>query len=675
MARPITPPRALGALLAAGLLLAALSPALLPAPIGAQVHRFEFDGFAVELRETFMARCDSAWNGIEAVIENTGRERLELDLAISTTVPGSALARRVAWSTVVSPGSADAPAVRRQLVPYCSLAEGASTIFIGATLEVSRGGSRLEPRRGPPGELQLAREQHWVYGGSRYIGSGQGRWFSWGNFHALVVAAGEEPAGWRAALEAELVPELRTSGSNDETVSFRNLPAEALPAHPEAYEGIDRVVLIGISPDRLSEGQRTALRSAVRLGLRVWIIPDEAGAGNEWVWSPALLALPPRTMAIMGGGDAATRPHFLAGDAETGTVRDSDSVTGEELPISVEYPEGAGAWLRATSPVGPWRFAEEPVEDWGERALSRWLVEGAAAGGYDTGGNTEPGAWIGRIDSALRRTVDPAVLLGFVVIYLLVAGPGLFIWLKRKGRLPRLLWMQPLVVAVFLAGTGLLGWVHFGVASRNDEAYVLYLREGQPGGRLLRLTSIYSAVSSRRDLAAGTGSLPVPVPAAARSQPLLWRLDGGERRLAGFRTRTWSLSHAASGIGHEIGTVHVRVVTGGWTEVENGLPFPIRAVAAGDWDPTPPRDEVVPPRTTISVPRGSPTRNPGAPSVETPWDGVRRELWNWPHVRSDLEVRCVAEFDPADLPAELFPDRSDEARGFIVVLDTERGNR
>lgn len=668
---------ALAARLAAGALLAA---SILPT-LCAQPHRFEYDGFTVELRELFTARCDAAWVGFEVVIENTGGERIEPTIAISTTLPGTPIPRRVEWSTVVSPGSAGAPAVRRELIPVPTFATGEWYTFLATSIEVYRDGARLEPKYDQPEQFQFAREQHWQYASTLHSGRATS-WYSWGNFHTLVIAAGDEPEGWRKAFTLELLPSLRTSGSGEEGVEFRTLAAEAMPVHPEAYEGIDRVVLIGLSPDRVAEPQRQALRAAVRAGLRVWLIPDGGGAGNEWVWPPELCALgsracplpTPAEAAAAGGASPGSRPHFLAGEAEPGRVRDTIAVEGEEIPISVAYPEGTGAWLRLTAPIGPWRFRDEPTERWDARSFAGWLEEGEFARNY--GRNVmsgEEARTIASVDDCLRRKVDPRALLFFVVIYLLVAGPGLFVWLKRSGRLPRLLWMQPLVVAIFLAGTGLLGWFHFGVASRSHDTFVLVVRADEPGARLLRLSSLYASVSSRRDLPAGAGTLPIPVPAASRGQLLRWRLDGGERGLADFRTRTWSLTHFASGVGLDTGPVRLRDYNDYYT-IENGLPVALRRIGVPGPDD---------PRHEGPIPAGASTHIDLELSElfsvdrddEEGWDLFRRHLWEWPSYRSDLRVRCVAEFDPSELPSGLFPDRADESRGYVVILGDERSKR
>ena len=123
--------------------------------------------------------------------------------------------------------------------------------------------------------------------------------------------------------------------------------------------------------------------------------------------------------------------------------------------------------VRVTSPVGPWRFEDSPVESWTSTA---WLHSlGLRVEEFRGRFGEESRTWIDAVDSRYRRSVDAEALFLFVIVYLLVAGPGLFLFLKRKGRLPWLLWMQPAVVGVFLVITGLLGWAHHGVASRTDH--------------------------------------------------------------------------------------------------------------------------------------------------------------------------------------------------------------
>ncbi len=639
----------------------------LASSLDAQVTHVDFEGFSVEIRELFTARADSAWNGVEVIIENTGSERIEPTISIRTSVATLVAQRSVSWTTVVSPGLPGHPSTRRQLLPISTLAGEGWVVYLRGQLEVRIDGSRLEPLKGNSLEFDLARERPVQGRGT------SDRWFPSGDFNTLVVATGDEPSGWRGAFEDEVTPLLRAAGSGDEDVMFRELNVDALPVHVEAYSGIDRVVLIGLDPDRLSEVQRSALRAAVLSGLRVWIIPDEGGAGNRWVWPEGFQGIASETHPAALG-----RPFFLA-DEDPGKVRTKDLIDGLEIPTTLEYREGAGSWLRATSPVGPWEFGEGPEENWAQEVLVRQFHREENQVGrqfrQDSGGG-----WLDGVDERFRRSIDPESLFLFVVVYLLVAGPGLFLYLKRKGRLPWLLWLQPAVVAVFLVGTGLIGWAHFGVANRTDDTFILYLHAEEPGGVLLHLRSVYSSVSSSRDVSALGESLPIPVPAAIRSRPFGWNLDPAKRELAGFRTRTWSLTHFLSGRGVPLGGLEFRS-HGSKPEIESHLPFSIRGVTVKHARGTFSREVEVRPGQVVypagiggSDPEGL---LPGRVHIAlddsgSPWTSVRKALWVWPSDRSSLAVILVAEFDPKELPAEVLEQCSDGAQGFVVVLGPER---
>lgn len=656
-------------LLLAGLL--AASPAHAQGQ-GLGGNRWEFEGFEMSVRELFTARAASPWSSIEFVLTNTGTERREPTVRVVTTMPGEQLPRVTTFSTVISPG-----AVRRRLVPICNLTDEGWAGSIALRFEVFEGGGAIDPLDESQSlQTNFSREQHWRWGS----GGGSG-WFPWQSLDVLVVSGESEPDGWRDALEDDV--RLATNAQNTSfSVDFRTLQVEALPVDVEAYSGLDRLVLIETPPDRLSERQRAALHEAVRLGLTVWIIPGAGGEGNEWVWPERLRTIASVNVTLENGE---TRPFFVVDtELEPGTVRTDEEMPGVSgpVPITVRYREGAGEWLRVTSPVGPWEgtFLEAPRENWPDQ-VARFLIDDPAGRG-NRGFRNTTSSWVQAIDQVFRRSINAEVLFIFVVIYLLIAGPGLFLFLKRKGRLPWLLWLQPAVVAVFLIGTGLLGWVHFGVGSRTDDTVILYMVEGESGGVLVRLRSVYSAVSSRRAIGMEGESLPIPVPAAVRKQPLEWSLDGEVSQLDGFRTRTWSLSHFLSMTGVDVGTIELSTNSSREPIIDNRTSFPLTRITCRSGSSYH-RDEHIDPGD-VGRPEALSGRSPEAPIMAVPgspappvdpeWSELRRVLWRWLDDRTTLSVRAVGEFDPARLPAEVRPaELSEGARGFVVVLGDGSG--
>ena len=596
--------------------------------------------------------------------------RLEVDLSIRTYDQN--YSRRVHWSTVVASGaelSADqreAGTIRRQIIPVCILSNKLWQGSVTFDLEVRLNGRRVELPEEIGSDFRFSRQPNFNNGSLSK--SEMSRWFPWGDFNVLCVSgSSEEPKGWREAFRDEVNNSLINSTG---TTQIQSIPPEALPLRPEGYTGLDRLVLLALRPEQVSEAQRAALQAAVRLGLRVWVIPGKNGDGNGW-FGDALRGVPSVTRTDPGGN---SRPFFFI-ENDPGTRRTSTRFSEE--PLTVSYSEGAGEWLRYTSPLPPFRFSERSQENWGHTALQRVLVPQDDR----RGSRRVSDQLVLELDGQFRRSVDAEALFLFVVIYLLVAGPGLFVFLKKKGKLPWLLWLQPTVVVLFLLGTGLIGWAKFGVANRTDHTVILYQKSGETGGVLLHVRSLYSSVSAARNIAATPeGSLPFPVPAAVRSTPLEWSFDGNEPSLRRFRTKFWSLNHFTSARGVDLGEVEVMPGALRTVSAHNGLPFPIQNLSLRERSLAHELRQLLPGETAKlnSVGTSDPdsfgtslTSRGSADRASLGWVRVRRELRNWPDVRSNLRVSMIAEFDPKHV-AKLLEEDLGGAKAYLVVL-TEEG--
>ena len=490
-----------------------------------------------------------------------------------------------------------------------------------------------------------------------------------GHFNVLVIAeaGADDPEGWRKAFREEINPTL--TGNAGSTTILRNAEIEALPFRAEGYLGIDRVFIIGVEPERVSEPQREALRAAVRLGLQVWVIPTIGGKGNGWVWPKELRSTPSITVPTVDGKQM---PVFLPAD-DPGIPRSTfPTADGDVRVRSFEYADGAGAWLRYTSPVGPWQFDDRPSENWATFALHRTLTP--LYGMRRGSGSSDP--LVEAIDRRYRRSIDAEALFIFVVIYLLVAGPGLFVFLRRKGRLPWLLWLQPTVVVLFLLGTGLIGWARFGVAGRTDHTFILYQKAGEPGGVLLHVRSVYSSVSAARDISPVDGeSLPIPIPEAVRRTPLRWDLGPGDAELSGFRTSFWSLTHFISGQGVEMGVFDTTRTSSG-ISVSHDFPFDLHRLSVRRSRVAYEEQRLAPGTTRVLSSMGDSDPDAFRPIAggelgeleAANWAGVRRQLRQWPTGISGHRASLVAEFDPKVLPESMTGEGISEARGFLVVL-------
>jgi len=211
-----------------------------------------------------------------------------------------------------------------------------------------------------------------------------------------------------------------------------------------------------------------------------------------------------------------------------------------------------------------------------------------------------------------------------------------------------------------------------------DHTYLLYVQEGAPGGLLVHARSIYSSVSSVRDIEGESGdSPPLPVPSSVRNRPLTWELAPSGVRLARFRTRTWSLTHFVSTRPVDLGIVERTEARAGSLTFRNGTPLSLSGLdlrgAKGHFrfrGAIPPGGER---RIPVSGPglRGSAEAGP----IDLAEEDFRRALRAWPEPDSDYEVTGVADFDPSELPPQVLLRPAEGSRGYLVLLGRAGGRR
>ncbi len=644
-------------LLAIGLL-ALFSLTSVDGPVQAQAisdasaEVFEFDGLTASVEELYQKKLGGSWCTLRVTVKNTGTERVEPTVEVQTKVDGR-FQRSVFWSTVVSPPSEEGGVSERsQLIP-CWAWQEYSGQLMEFTLRILVDGRALPEVEEDP---RVTRKR-FLNSAGRQVSGGAAPWRIPKSFGVLVVRTteSEEPTGWRTALREEL-----RQSENMPTIemNFREASIDQLPTRVEAYESIDRVFLIGVEPHQLVNAQRMALVAAVKLGLRVWVIPGFAGEGNSWIAGDSEPRFRAQTVSDSSGG---RQTFFLANPLESDPGEPGDLIVdhgGQQIPGSYCYRDGVGAWLRATSSVGPWSFSESFREIWPQKINEHFdsVVRGDNSG------------FLSAIDDRYRRNVGAWTILILIFLYIVVAGPGLFLFLKRKGKLPWMLWLQPLVVVLFVLATAAIGMVEFGVTVRQHQTYFFFQEEGEDGAVVVDLKSFYSPTSVNRDVEVDSGfTLPIPRPSAVRQKPLRWSIDPVSPELIGFRTQTWSLNHFSSRRGVNLGKVEIHVDQDKTPIVVNGLPCSLEfatLIRPSSWSPSSRMARQVAPGThaTLSLNR----------MLEDRWEmdlyrRVRGSLENqWR--RSDFYPIAFAELRVSELPTEFLERSSDDCRAFLVLL-------
>ncbi|MFQ5653897.1 MAG: hypothetical protein ACE5GW_04100 [Planctomycetota bacterium] len=640
-----------------------------------------FGDISVECTQLFQPGDGQVWSPLRVVVRNGSPHPRRLDLILGSS------SEWTARNSIAVPVQLAAGSEKRLVVPIYIAPSGYTPFDVTVTEEGRRlprsdGGPQgifLLHRRGSGGTFgRRSAQAIIVRQGNRGTRAGPG-WLPANTVNVLAVApsipgSAAPPPDWRQSLQSAL------EGSDELGVRdfvFRTLRADEMPVAPEAYVPVDRVVLLGVEPGDLGAAQVRALRRAIRGGMRAWIVPGRGGEGLGWVLSEELRRSPP--VVLIAGGEE--RTVFLpAGDPGEG-IGEPAAVAGSgaPIPLVLRYPEGLGEWRRLTTWGGESRFEDVLEESWA-RSLSGEVLaaEGspmALAGMIGSRWQTAKKAWYSHLDRALRKQVSPELIFIYVIVYLMVAGPGLFLFLRKMGKLAWLLWLQPALVLLFLAATWLVGWATFGLLDESHETLVLFQGSEDGSAYGLSVLSRYTGIAGSRDLEAADGSLPIVLPAykdVPASQS--WRLDGDRGLLKDFPFATWSLSHFYTAGPLEIGGgLRAEIITVGGkralVRVTNGLPFPLREVTFLGWGANQHAGTLAPGESR-EFHRGSGASVRPRDEVAA-WTQMRGELWKR-SASTGWRVRIIAEFDPASLPQEApfaISEEKDVRRGILVGLE------
>ena len=402
---------------------------------------------------------------------------------------------------------------------------------------------------------------------------------------------------WVGTLDlARLLPKARRRNAFNasnvyETVD--SLQPELLPDDPRGYSSVDMVVLRELGDRPLEPAQKDALLQWVHLGGTIVIAPNRDSTilfeselvrdllGDAWA--------PPRiTRDVQVGDILVSRSAEIAVDAlEPLQERDSilqegtlECVLVEPLVEDARLPKGRSEiWTRSGLENDPRHhrlYTELPSGLGSVGVLAFDYQSHRDASGVDfTRAVWEPliFAHINKstppyfvestrtlktdIVDALRddsRDIGLPILIGLIVVYIVLVGPGLYFLLKRFNRLPWIVWAEPTLAAVYVGVVFISGYVSKGVLTKAQLFTVISQAEDERFAIRRSYLSVFSADGSSADgieyvLEAPVGELE-PVYANAeeqQEQQTLSEIDvRGTRRLTGYQLKLWQQGFAVN---------------------------------------------------------------------------------------------------------------------------------
>lgn len=203
------------------------------------------------------------------------------------------------------------------------------------------------------------------------------------------------------------------------------------------------------------------------------------------------------------------------------------------------------------------------------------------------------------------RDVGVLFFFGLVAGYLVLIGPGIYFILKWKSGLPRVVWVEPVVVVAYLGVIFAVAYVNKGVLTKRRIWTVISQQEGEPLATRESYLTVFSATEAEYRVDAPRGFLLRPVFRNEEQQaPVsLTRRGlgaGGEATgpeglsLGGFRLAQWEQGHLVNldvldleGTGILIERIEVPRESGepsppAELRITNRLPFAVRQAVVYD---------------------------------------------------------------------------------------------
>ena len=278
---------------------------------------------------------------------------------------------------------------------------------------------------------------------------------------------------------------------------------EMLPQNRGALLGFDIVLLHGIDPEDVAIGQRRALTAAVDAGLMVLLLPDEKGRGLRW--------LP---------GDPVEPMVELDSD---GKERVRFPVVGQKVKRlsadCVSVSQGLGRWLVLEKSSGPWQLPSAA-------GLRHPWHLGSARARLESGYPLQH--LLEMIDIYQRPGNPMRLILILGLLYVCVLWPVIGTILKNRGKLPHMLWLQPIVGVSCLLLIFMLSTFRLGVLPRFETEVLLIRFPGESHAVVYLIDSSYSPLGGRTDFPATSTlpAIPLGVGANTKNHTLTMATDG-----------------------------------------------------------------------------------------------------------------------------------------------------
>ncbi len=337
-----------------------------------------------------------------------------------------------------------------------------------------------------------------------------------------------------------------------------NLGYDELPPQFAAYQSLDTLVMAGDGIVAVPAETKEAIRRWVRSGGRLIL---SGGVESAGLWQdPVIAELSPVTVDGVAGlplSDFAPLRQRYGGTwrAQGGSYavsrfavrrgRVTAAAGGTPLVVDADYGEGSVVAVAAA-------FDQPPLQGWsGHPAL--WADLARADG---VGSPLPLSTWRSLRSGAARSTTSetPAagLVAGFLLLYLVVLIPVQFAVLRRLDR-RELAWIvTPAVVAAFSIGAYAIGTRTKGHELRMQTMSLLTARAGEPQGRLISTTVLFSPTKRRYDV--GLPANLLRIAELAEQSVMSWGDDGlsqrgmlrleqsaGETRLPQLGVDMWSV--------------------------------------------------------------------------------------------------------------------------------------
>ncbi|MEE2889177.1 MAG: hypothetical protein VX404_01885 [Planctomycetota bacterium] len=320
----------------------------------------------------------------------------------------------------------------------------------------------------------------------------------------------ERGMDWRPFARARSSKKVRQTSNH-------SIGQESLPQNREALLGIDIVLLNGIDPEDLSVGQRQALRGAVDAGLLVLLRPDEKGRGLGWLPGAAIEPM------VEVGEDGKELVRFPV------TTSASQRLTKDCASVA----QGLGKWLVLEKANGPWELPSA------EGLRHPWHLGSARA-------RLESGYPLDRMLEVIdtdQRPANPMKLILFLgILYVCVLWPVIGTILKNRGKLPHMLWLQPIVGASCIVLIFVLSTFRLGVLPRHDTEVLVVRFPGETHAVVYLIDTHYAPIGGRAQVEAMGALPPLPLGVGARTQnhTLSMAADGTTQIFSDRKIRTVS---------------------------------------------------------------------------------------------------------------------------------------